>query len=398
MKRLITKFCLLFFLLVPFSTLPSLAQNLTGIWRGTFFTENGSTYKFELQIKQTSNAISGVSYSYLSTIFYGKAVLTGNYNRSGKTALVREIKTTELRMSDFSTACIMKCVFEYSKSGKEEFLEGTFTSKYEHDGFGFMKGEDCGGGNVMLRKVNTSDFYVEPFLRKTVTPTPPVRNNLTKPKTSPPVVVKKPPVVNKPLTKPPVKTTTNKPVAGTKPGTNKPVVVTKPVTNKPVTTTKPPANKPVVKKPDPVVVRPVIDSAQKITSAPVVKKDPQVQVATPNALKNRANELVKTLVVKDENVIVKLYDNGEIDDDTISVYLDKKLVLSAKRLTASPLVIKFKIDEDDADHELVMVAENLGRIPPNTSLMIVESGEQRFDVRITSTEQKNAVVRFRYQK
>ena len=45
-----------------------------------------------------------------------------------------------------------------------------------------------------------------------------------------------------------------------------------------------------------------------------------------------------------------------------------------------------------------MVAENLGRIPPNTSLMIVEAGEQRFEVRITSTEQKNAVVRFKYQK
>jgi hypothetical protein len=67
-------------------------------------------------------------------------------------------------------------------------------------------------------------------------------------------------------------------------------------------------------------------------------------------------------------------------------------------LTASPLVINLKMDEENPDHELVMVAENLGRIPPNTSLMIVEAGNQRFDVRITSTEQKNAVVRFKYQK
>jgi hypothetical protein len=372
MKQLITKFCLLFFLLVPFSNLASLAQNLTGIWRGTFFTENGSTYKFELQIKQTKNAISGVSYSYLSTVFYGKAVLTGNYNRTGKTALVREIKTTELRMSDYSVACIMKCVFEYSKSGKEEFLEGTFTSKYEKDGIGAMKGDDCGGGHVRLRKVKTSDFYVEPFLRKTVTPTPPVRKDLVKPQTNTPVVVKKP------VTKPPAaKTTTTN---------TKPLVTKPPVTNK------------TVIKTEQTVVRPVIDSVNKISSPPIPKKDQTVQIATPSALKNRANELVKTLVVKDENVIVKLYDNGEIDDDTISVYLDKKLVLSAKRLTASPLIVKLKMDEDNSEHELVMVAENLGRIPPNTSLMIVESGEQRFDVRITSTEQKNAVVRFRYQK
>ena len=121
-------------------------------------------------------------------------------------------------------------------------------------------------------------------------------------------------------------------------------------------------------------------------------------ISTPDVLKSRSNELVKILVVNDPDVTVKLYDNGVIDGDTISVYLDKKLVLASKGLSASPLIVKLKMDEDNAEHELVMVAENLGLIPPNTSLMTVESGEQRFDVRITSTEQKNAVVRFKYQK
>ena len=78
-------------------------------------------------------------------------------------------------------------------------------------------------------------------------------------------------------------------------------------------------------------------------------------------------------------------------------FLNKRLVLSHKRLTASPLVLNFTM-EDDEDQELTMVAENLGRIPPNTSLMIVEAGDQRFEVRITSNEQKNAVVRFKYKK
>jgi len=93
-----------------------------------------------------------------------------------------------------------------------------------------------------------------------------------------------------------------------------------------------------------------------------------------------------------------LYDNGEIDGDSISVYLDKKLVVASKGLSATPIIVKFNLEDDNAEHELVMVAENMGRIPPNTSLMVVEAGEQRFDVHITSTEQKNAVVRFKYQK
>src|SRR5687768_2739606 len=84
------------------------SQNLTGIWRGYFITDDFDQYKFELQVEQTkSNAVSGVSYSYLSTVFYGKATLTGNYNRGLKSALVQEIKTVELRMSGSSVACIM---------------------------------------------------------------------------------------------------------------------------------------------------------------------------------------------------------------------------------------------------------------------------------------------------
>jgi hypothetical protein len=72
--------------------------------------------------------------------------------------------------------------------------------------------------------------------------------------------------------------------------------------------------------------------------------------------------------------------------------------LSDRRLTAAPLILRFDMSEQQDEHELTMVAENLGTIPPNTSLMIVEAGTQRFEVRITSTEQKNAVVKFRYQK
>ena len=362
MKQTIQRLCLFLILLAATSQIPLHAQNLTGIWRGYFVTSNYDQYKFELQIKHSTGAISGVSYSYLNTSFYGKAVLTGNYNKSTQDAVVREIKTVELRMDALSTACIMKCIFEYSKSGKEEFLEGTFTSVFEKSEKGRIKGDDCGGGKVYLRKVVTSDFYVEPFLRK------------KEPVTNPPIAKTNPPAVTKPLAKPQV---------------NKPIT-------KPTTRSTPPNNTTTSRN---TTRKPVIDTVKKTeVPPPVVKKDPVPVAPTPNVLKSRANELVKTLVVRDEDVIVKLFDNGEIDDDTISVYLDKKLVLSAKRLTASPLIVRLKMDEDNSEHELVMVAENLGKIPPNTSLMLVESGDQRFDVRITSTEQKNAVVRFRYEK
>lgn len=109
MKRLLL-FLLIFIAFGPLTY----AQNITGIWRGYFITDGMEQYKFEIQIEQTpSSRISGVSYSYLDTRFYGKATLTGSFNRLGKTALVKEIKTVEVRMSGASVACIMDCQFSY---------------------------------------------------------------------------------------------------------------------------------------------------------------------------------------------------------------------------------------------------------------------------------------------
>lgn len=356
MIRTVIKYFLSLLLLVTITYSNLNGQNLTGIWRGYFVTESFDQYKFEIQIKQNGSAVSGVSYSYLSTIFYGKATLTGVFNKSGQNALIKEIKTVEVKMAGNSLACIMKCIFQYEKSGKEEFLEGTFTSKYEKDGTGVKKGGNCGGGKVYLRKVTTSDFYIEPFLRNKVNP------------------VKTPVIINQPPTKKePEKVLEKKPV--TKP-------VEKPSIQKPV-------NPPIIK---------IDTTTRKIYEPPIVKINPPEIVPVPEVIKTRSNELVKVLTVNDPNVVIKIYDNGEIDGDTISVYLDNKLVLSEKRLTATPLILKLKMDELNDEHELTMIAENLGTIPPNTSLMIVEAGEQRFEVRITSTEQKNAVVRFRYQK
>jgi hypothetical protein len=393
MKRAFKKFLLILFLLTPFTHFSSYAQNLTGIWRGYFISDDGEQYKLEFQVSQTkSDAVSGVSYSYLDVRFYGKATMTGSFIKSSSSFRIREIKTVEVKSLLGGATCIMNYNFVYSRSGKEEFLEGTYLGKYElkYKTVPPPAWGDCGGGKVYLRKVTTSAFYVEPFLRNKI-------------KSNTPVIINQPPLkkdsVKTEITPPVTKTTTNKPIAkNNQPVVKKPVIKTGTNTN--TTKTNQQAIKKPVIKPNANTTKtniPVKDSARNIIP-PVAKVIPKETIATPGVLKSRSNELVKTFIVTDPDVTVKLYDNGEIDGDTISVYMDKKLVISAKGLTASPLTIKLKMDDENTEHELVMVAENLGRIPPNTSVMIVESGEQRFTAQITSTEQKNAVVRFKYQK
>jgi len=360
------RFVLTVFTFLPAFSFLTSAQDITGIWRGYFITDDGQQYRFEVQMEQSNNTLSGVTYSYQDKNFYGKCTMTGNFSNSSGNALIQEIKTIEVKMSLSSSACIQKCLLTYAKSGKEEFLEGTFSSVIEKTDsiYGRRKGEDCGGGKMILRKVITSDFYVEPFLRKKNTP---VNNN--------PPLVKTNPATNNSTTK----TTTKPPL-------------TNPNKNISANTNK-----------NTVVVKPKTDTVKKVEVDPIQSEDKKnltikSNTKTPDILKKRENSLVQTLTINSENVTVKLYDNGEIDDDTISVYLDSKLILSNKRLSAAAITVNLKMDESNPDHELIMVAENMGRIPPNTSLMIVTAGDQRFEVRITSTEQKNAMVRFKYVK
>lgn len=376
MRRILLNKGLLLLFLTCACMHSSFSQTVTGIWRGYFISESGQQYRLEFQVKQNAGvavSVKGVSYSWQDDIrFYGKATMTGNFIKTSQNFRIREIRTVELKNPGGGT-CIMNYDLRYSRSGKEEFLEGTYLGKQE------VKGKenpyewgDCGGGRVFLRKVVTTDFYVEPFLRN--------NNNSNKP-SNPPKTTLTPPPVKKPVQRPVKPPVSNRLATGSTKKNTTPSGTRNGTTRKSTSPEK------------------ILTDTTHRKSSEVIRQAPvRPPVVTPPVLKSRQNELVKSLVVNDPDVTVKIYDNGEIDDDSISVYLDKKLVLSNKRLTASPLIIKLKMDEDSPDHELVMVAENLGRIPPNTSLMIVEAGEQRFDVRITSTEQKNAVIRFRYEK
>jgi hypothetical protein len=122
------------------------------------------------------------------------------------------------------------------------------------------------------------------------------------------------------------------------------------------------------------------------------------ELKLPPTLTERKAELVKIIKVDTGTIKLDFYDNGQIDGDTISVYVNNMPVVSNQRLTAKPISVKVKIDPKRTEQEVIMVGENLGSIPPNTALMIVNAGEKRYQLYLTSDEQKNAMVRFIYEK
>ena len=332
---------LLFAFLLPTATY---GQDLTGIWKGYFITKDFSQYKVEFQIKKVGASVTGFSYSYQSTVFYAKSSMNGRWNNFNKLLLIQELKTVEIKNAEESVTCLMNYNLEYSKSGREEYLEGSFSSKYEFNSEGIKKGADCGGGKVYLRRVNSSDFYSEPFLQKT---------------TAKKVIINEAPVSRKPAT----------------------------------------ADQSSNENPNKALLSPNTTQKNDSTTQEQQKSSlVEKKAFIPSVNNNRFNDLIQVITVKNPQVQVYLFDNGEIDGDTITVYLNNKLALSKRRLSTTPLTLTLEMDNQNDIQELTMVAENLGKIPPNTALMIVEAGNQRFRVQLTSTEQKNAVVRFRYEK
>jgi hypothetical protein len=411
----------LFFLLLLSLTVD--AQKITGIWRGYFTSTPLSReglpeekYKYEVQIEQLSNnSISGITYSYRSTVFYGKAELKGILTLPAKSLIVKETKLLELKIAGKSEPCLMTCYLDYTRIGKLEVLEGTFISVSVNDK------KDCGSGKIYLEKVPTSDFEKEDFLAKkadsgkkpssvpstaaTTTPITQRRNNPPgrsdnlsgKPATVKPLPGKTGPSTQQKNTNPVTKNNTpatNKPV-GTKPGAGN-------------TTAK---NNPTVKnqtKKEPVVLSPGNPESEKtVETALTPRKEETTQsqraiepssrrITVPKVLLERENNLVRTINVSETDIIVELYDNGTIDNDSISVYHNNEKVISTGRLSYAPLTVKIHSSREDARHELVIVAENLGDIPPNTAYMVIKSGRERFEITLASNEQRNAKVIINY--
>jgi len=106
---------------------------------------------------------------------------------------------------------------------------------------------------------------------------------------------------------------------------------------------------------------------------------------------------IREIKVDTGTIRLDFYDNAQIDGDIITVLLNNKPLASNQKLAAKPITLEIKVDLNNKEQEITMVAENLGDIPPNTALLIITAGNKRYQLYLTSTEKKNAQVRFIYE-
>ena len=325
------------------------AQNFKGQWKGTFTDRStsfvgfgGDKCDYVLELEVSGKKVSGYSYTYFTDggkKYYTICKLEGSVNQAQKSVEVTEVVRTKTNVPDHIRNCFQVHTLTYFKQGDTETLEGKWVPAPSQEG-------NCGFGITNLErrvlKKNTTMY------NNSV-----ARNAVPSKKTKPAV-----PTV-------------------TKPSIKAPVAKAKPIEN----------NSPTLK--------PNKEIPQEIVESPLAINSMQDKITAPTAnFEKRNNTLLKTIEVENPTVKVSLYDNGEIDGDSISLFYYGKLLLSHQRLSDKPITLNINVDKEMSMNELVMYAENLGSIPPNTALMVVYDGSNRYEVRITSDLKKSGTIRF----
>ena len=174
----------------------------------------------------------------------------------------------------------------------------------------------------------------------------------------------------------------------------------------------PPIVKPVIpKKPVPLIVKPVRPQLKdtNVRKPIAVTKDTLEKHAVPLSITpvikplplktaGRNNKEIRTITVHQKKIRLYIYDNAEVDGDSVSIYYNGRLLASHIRLAEKPYMLDVDLDTSVALHSIVMFAENLGTIPPNTALLIfTDDAGKRYEVFSSSTLDQNAELVFKYE-
>ncbi len=179
---------------------------------------------------------------------------------------------------------------------------------------------------------------------------------------------------------------------------NKTITTNPSVVTKSVTTQTPPAdnNKGNVHE----VVHTKIEKQElkkiEIATPSIAVRKPQEEIIKSAAeISGRRSEFTQEVNYTSDSLLISLYDNGEIDGDTVSVYLNGEVLMYKQGLKASAIKKTIYVSPDKEDFSLVLFAENLGKYPPNTGLLVVHDGEDVYNLRFSSDFQKNSGIIFR---
>ncbi|UEG50246.1 hypothetical protein LK994_01995 [Ferruginibacter lapsinanis] len=419
------------------------AQEITGVWKGSIFDDSTKTNS-PVEIVITGNPDFFRGYVYLTYTDKGKPIsylkkIKVNYRKgniafeefallSGDSIILNNQNANLTYAAAFSSAEQINGIWKSVKKKAGAFTTGAIKLLKEYDfeeaaiykklqeldltkDLSFNKKEPEPETLAKLPAVQFKKLTINSALIKAKAKEIAVARKSPAVIVKPPVITEEPKVeiavVEKKITPPVVV----KPVVEKKPEPvvkkEVPTVAVKPSVEKKLPP--PPPKKEVVAapKPQPVAAKVPLPKKETVVQAPppppVVKKEtPVVAAVLPSAktgaveVSSRKTSTIQTVEYQSDSLTLTLYDNGEVDGDTVSVLMNGKVIFSKVGLTTKPNRKTIYIDKDTPDSlTMVMYAENLGSIPPNTGLLVVWDGELVYEVRFSADLKSNAAIIFR---
>ena len=326
------------------------AQMITGNWKGKI-----NRQKVEVKIIQTGDSLTGTSYYYESVNNYRRYSIKGHFDPNTNNAVWWDDRLIEEKSTRFSISTPGKIPMlsraNFNCPGANKMMLDGEVAKKE-------SGTDV-TGEIHLDKIDNPEFKDEWDF---------VIDNYT-------VGANDPEFIDS------VSTLSQRPVSSDQP------IETVPGEN-PLAISTPPVKK---KEDDPVLI--TAKPKEEIKSNVVIIESIQPPTIEEKFV-SRKKILIKEIPLIGDSLELRFYDNAEIDGDSISLFLNNKLLFQHIRLTGLAYSIKLAISELNETNELIMVAENLGTIPPNTSYMLAIVGDNRYDAYLASTEGSSAMIRF----
>lgn len=110
-------------------------------------------------------------------------------------------------------------------------------------------------------------------------------------------------------------------------------------------------------------------------------------------ISKRTIETIRTVEINQDSLVLSLYDNGTVDGDTVSVLLNGEVIMPRVGLRATAINKTIYLTPEMGDSiSVIMYAENLGSIPPNTGLLVIREAKRIYEIRFSGDLNKNSKI------
>lgn len=101
------------------------------------------------------------------------------------------------------------------------------------------------------------------------------------------------------------------------------------------------------------------------------------------------------LDLKQEKLVLEVWDNSNIDGDSISVYFNGEPILLSHGLTAQKERIELTLKP--GENTLLVEALNEGSISPNTAAFLLRNGRKKYSVSTITSKRQNELILLNYE-